>query len=93
MRAKQAGESYDAVICIGCLIKGETDHYDYISACASDGISNVGLDTGVYCVYGVLNCLTEEQAFARAGIGQGSHNHGIDWALAAINMAALKFNP
>ncbi|KAI8799710.1 6,7-dimethyl-8-ribityllumazine synthase [Cladochytrium replicatum] len=82
---------YDAVITIGVLIKGSTMHFEYIADAVSQGIMRVGLDTKVPVVFGVLTCLTEEQAKERAGLGpkEKSHNHGIDWGQAAIEMALL----
>ncbi|KAI8323775.1 6,7-dimetjyl-8-ribityllumazine synthase [Martensiomyces pterosporus] len=84
---------FDAVICIGVLIKGSTMHFEYIADAVSHGIMRVGLDTGVPAVFGVLTCLTDEQAMQRAGIGRGEdkgHNHGTDWGSAAVEMALLK---
>nr|CAG8570907.1 14893_t:CDS:1 [Entrophospora candida]CAG8571839.1 5605_t:CDS:1 [Entrophospora candida] len=79
---------YDAVICIGVLIKGSTMHFEYIADAVSHGIMRVGLDTGVPCVFGVLTCLTDEQALERAGLGSStdSHNHGIDWGHCAVEL-------
>ncbi|KAI7827200.1 6,7-dimethyl-8-ribityllumazine synthase-like protein [Kickxella alabastrina] len=84
---------FDAAICIGVLIKGSTMHFEYIADAVSHGIMRVGLDTGVPTVFGVLTCLTDEQAMQRAGIGRGEdkgHNHGGDWGSAAVEMALLK---
>ncbi|KAJ1955016.1 lumazine synthase [Dipsacomyces acuminosporus] len=84
---------FDAAICIGVLIKGSTMHFEYIADAVSHGIMRVGLDTGVPTVFGVLTCLTDEQAMQRAGIGRGAdkgHNHGLDWGSAAVEMALLK---
>ncbi|KNC87140.1 6,7-dimethyl-8-ribityllumazine synthase [Sphaeroforma arctica JP610] len=83
--------SIDAVVCLGTLIKGETHHYEYICSACSAGISQVGLDTGVPVVFGVLMCLTDEQAQKRAGIGANSHNHGLDWGLTAVEMGKMRF--
>ena len=79
----------DAVVCIGCLIKGETDHYDYISKSVSQALMQVGLDTGKPVIFGVLTCTTESQALQRAGLQAGHHNHGPEWGQAAIEMARL----
>jgi len=81
-------QPFDAVIAIGVLIKGKTMHFEYISDTVSHGLMRVQLDTGVPVVFGVLTALTEDQAFARAGllVGEG-HNHGEDWGLAAVEMA------
>lgn len=61
-------------------------HFEYISDTVSHGLMRVSLDTGVPVVFGVLTVLSEEQAQARAGIIAGSHNHGEDWGLAAVEM-------
>ncbi|KAK4155368.1 6,7-dimethyl-8-ribityllumazine synthase [Chaetomidium leptoderma] len=81
---------FDAIIAIGVLIKGETMHFEYISGSVSDGLMRVSLDTGVPVVFGVLTVLTDEQAKARAGITEGSHNHGEDWGLAAVEMGVKR---
>mmetsp|Transcript_19846 Transcript_19846/g.35286 ORF Transcript_19846/g.35286 Transcript_19846/m.35286 type:complete len:164 (+) Transcript_19846:76-567(+) len=81
----------DAVICIGCLIKGETMHFEYISEAASQGIMRVGLDTGVPVIFGVLTCNTDKQALYRAGLTEdGGHNHGPEWGATAVEMALLR---
>jgi 6,7-dimethyl-8-ribityllumazine synthase len=81
---------FDAVICIGVLIKGSTMHFEYIADAVSHGIMRVGLDTGVPCIFGVLTCLTDEQALTRSGLGSESssdnHNHGIDWGHCAVEL-------
>ncbi|KAK4049910.1 lumazine synthase [Microbotryomycetes sp. JL221] len=79
---------FAAVIAIGVLIKGSTMHFEYISEAVTSGIMRVQLDTGVPVIYGVLNCLTEEQALQRAGVGreQKGHNHGQDWGNAAVEL-------
>ncbi|KAJ1919836.1 lumazine synthase [Mycoemilia scoparia] len=85
---------FDVAICIGVLIKGSTMHFEYIADATSNGIMRVSLDTGIPCIFGVLTCLTDEQAKERAGIaGQNQnegHNHGADWGAAAVEMALLK---
>jgi len=88
---KPAGTSsgpFAAAIAIGTLIKGHTSHYEYISDAVTHGLMRVQLDTGVPVIYGVLNCLTEEQALQRAGVGkeQKGHNHGEDWGNAAVEL-------
>ncbi|RKP10608.1 Lumazine synthase [Thamnocephalis sphaerospora] len=80
---------YDAVITIGVLIKGETQHFEYISEAVTHGLTRVGLDTGVPVIFGVLTCLSDEQALARAGLTEKGHNHGLDWGSAAVEMALL----
>src|SRR5579864_2815869 len=76
-----------AVICLGAVIRGETDHYEYVARGAADGIMQASLNTGVPVIFGVLTCQTEELALARAGGKEG--NKGFDAALAAIEMANL----
>jgi 6,7-dimethyl-8-ribityllumazine synthase len=77
----------DAVICLGCLIKGDTMHFEYIADAATRGIAEVGLATGVPVTFGVLTTLTDEQADVRARPGDG--NKGREAAAAAIEMATL----
>lgn len=78
---------YAAVICLGAVIRGDTDHYDYVCQAATHGILQAGLETGVPVIFGVLTCETEEQAMERAGGAHG--NKGADAALAALEMAVL----
>jgi 6,7-dimethyl-8-ribityllumazine synthase len=78
---------YNAIICLGAVIKGDTDHYEYVCRAATDGILQAGLETGVPIIFGILTCQTEEQALARAGGAEG--NKGADAAKAAIEMAQL----
>jgi 6,7-dimethyl-8-ribityllumazine synthase len=87
--AQRAAESgrFDAVICIGCLIKGETMHFEYIASAACEGIGEAALATGVPMALGVLTALTDEQAMARAADGPG--NKGREAAEAAVQMATL----
>ncbi|KXS22445.1 6,7-dimethyl-8-ribityllumazine synthase [Gonapodya prolifera JEL478] len=84
---------YDAVIAVGVLIKGETAHFEYIAEATTHGLMRVQLESGgVPVVFGVLTALNEEQALLRAGInvnGKSGHNHGNDWAGAAVEMALL----
>jgi 6,7-dimethyl-8-ribityllumazine synthase len=79
-----------AVICIGCLIKGETMHFEYICEAVTQGIMRLNLDHKKPVIFGVLAVMNESQAQARAGIGEGSHNHGVEWAQSAVKMALLK---
>jgi len=65
-------------------------HFEYISGSVSDGLMRVSLDTGVPVVFGVLTVLSDEQAKARAGLIPGSHNHGEDWGLAAVEMGVKR---
>jgi 6,7-dimethyl-8-ribityllumazine synthase len=87
--ALEAGVSgrFDAVICIGCLIKGDTMHFEFIAGATCHGIADAAASTGVPMALGVLTTLTEEQAQARAAEGPG--NKGREAAQAAVEMATL----
>ena len=85
-RLAESGE-FDAIICLGCLIKGDTMHFEYIADAASHGIAQAALATGVPMAFGVLTTMTEEQAVERSTEGPGNKGRGA--ALAAIDMAAL----
>jgi 6,7-dimethyl-8-ribityllumazine synthase len=87
--ARLAGVSrkVDGVVCLGCLIKGETPHFDYIASAVSHGIMQASLDTGVPMAFGVLTTNSLEEAEARVQPGPG--NKGFEAALAAIEMALL----
>lgn len=77
----------DAVICIGCIIQGETRHFEFIAQAVSDGIMNVGLNHQKPVIFSVLTCNTMEQAEDRAG---GKHgNKGVEGAISALKMLAL----
>jgi len=78
---------YDAVICLGAVIRGSTSHYDYVANEMSKGIAKVSLDAGIPVVFGVLTTDTIEQAIERAGTKAG--NKGFDAAVTAIEMANL----
>lgn len=82
-----AGKKYDAVICLGAVIRGATPHFDFVAAEVSKGIAQVSLESGKPVIYGVLTTDTLEQAIERAGTKGG--NKGFDASLAAIEMAAL----
>ena len=82
-----ASGQHDAIVCLGCLIKGDTMHFEYIADAVSHGIMAVGADTGVPVAFGVLTTLTEEQAVARAV--DGPDNKGREAALAAVEMATI----
>jgi 6,7-dimethyl-8-ribityllumazine synthase len=86
-RVTAASGRFDAIVCIGCLIKGETMHFEYIAATACSGIAEAAADTGVPMALGVITTLTEEQARERAADGPG--NKGREAALAAVEMATL----
>ncbi len=79
---------FDAVICLGCVIKGETDHNEYINHQAAAGIARVSDETGVPAIFGVLTPSNVEQALARAG--EGTTNKGYEAALGAVVMANLR---
>jgi len=83
-----ASAQYDAIICLGCLLRGETAHYDVIVTECARGIGQSAQETGVPHAFGVLTCDTLEQAIDRAGLKMG--NKGMEAALAAIEMANLK---
>ena len=87
--ARAAAESgrCDAVVCLGCIIRGETPHFDYIASAVAHGITEAAGDTGVPMAFGVLTTDTLEQAAARSG--PGPDNKGREAAAAAIEMAAL----
>ena len=81
-------KKYDAIICIGCLLRGDTAHYDVIVNEVTRGIGQSAQETGVPHSFGVLTCETLEQAIDRAGLKMG--NKGFEAALAAVEMASLK---
>lgn len=87
--AKKMAESgkYDAVICLGAVIRGATSHYDYVCAEVSKGVATVSMQTGVPVMFGILTTDTIEQAIERAGTKAG--NKGYDCALGAIEMINL----
>jgi 6,7-dimethyl-8-ribityllumazine synthase len=82
-----ASGRYDAIICLGAIIRGETPHYDYLAADVTKGLSAVALETGVPVAYGVITADTVEQAIDRAGVKAG--NKGFEAAMTAIEMANL----
>jgi len=83
-RAAETGR-YDAIVCLGCIIRGETPHFDYIARAVADGITAGASATGVPMAFGVLTTNSVEEALARAG--DGPSNKGREAALAAIEMA------
>ena len=87
-RALAETRKYDAVICLGCLLRGDTAHYDVIVNEVARGIGQSAQETGVPHAFGVLTCETLEQAIDRAGLKMG--NKGFEAALAAVEMANLK---
>jgi 6,7-dimethyl-8-ribityllumazine synthase len=78
---------YDAVICLGAVVRGDTPHFDYISAEVTKGVAMVGLETGLPVIYGVITADSLEQAIGRAGTKEG--NQGFKAAVSAIEMANL----
>lgn len=87
--AQKLGKSgkYAAVICLGCVIRGDTDHYDHVAGSATSGIANAGLAAGIPVIFGVLTCDTLEQAVHRAGAKAG--NKGFEAAVCAVEMVNL----
>ena len=88
LMARQAALSrrYDAVICLGAVIRGQTPHFDYVCAEVSKGIANAGFQTGVPVIFGIVTADTMQQALERAGI---KSNKGWDYAMNALEMASL----
>jgi 6,7-dimethyl-8-ribityllumazine synthase len=83
-----ASGHFDGVVCLGAVIRGETDHYDYVCSAAADGILRVALDTGVPCGFGVLTVDTMEQALARVtgGDKRDTGAHAAEAVLAALDV-------
>ena len=86
-RKLAAGGRYAAVVCLGCVIRGETAHFDHVAGQAAAGVMQAGLATGVPVIFGVLTTDSVEQALNRAGLKGG--NKGADAAMAAIEMVNL----
>ena len=84
---KMAAKDYDAIICLGAVIRGGTPHFEYVSAEVTKGIAQVGLNTGRPVIYGIITADTIEQAIERAGTKAG--NKGADAAVTAIEMVNL----
>jgi 6,7-dimethyl-8-ribityllumazine synthase len=85
---KMAGsKKYDAIICLGTVIRGETPHFDYVASEVSKGVAKVGLDSNIPVIFGVITAENMEQAIQRAGVKEGSK--GKDAALSAIEMVNL----
>lgn len=82
-----ASKKYAAVVCLGAVIRGDTDHYDYVAGGAANGVAQAALSTGVPVIFGILTCDTVEQAVNRAGAKSG--NKGFDAAMTAIEMVNL----
>ena len=90
LAAKYCADSgrYAGIACLGAVIRGETDHYDFVCTEAAGGIARIQLDTGVPCAFGVLTVDNMEQALAR--VGGGVRHQGEDAARAVLRMAALR---
>lgn len=86
-KAMAESKTYDAILCLGCVIRGATSHYDYVCAEAAKGVARVGEDTGIPAIFGVLTTDTIQQAIERAGTKAG--NKGAEAALAGIEMVDL----
>jgi len=89
LAARKLAESgrYDAIICLGAIIRGETPHFDYLAGEVTSGMAAVSRETGVPVAYGIITAETVEQAINRAGVKSG--NKGFEAAMAAIEMANL----
>ena len=86
-RRMAASGNFDAIVCLGAVIRGDTPHFDYVASEAAKGIAQASMETGVPIVFGVLTTDTTEQALERAGIKAG--NKGFDAAMTAMEMADL----
>ena len=86
LKLAQTGK-FQAVVCLGCIIRGQTDHYDHVASEATKGIAYVGVQTGVPTIFGVITADNLEQAIDRAGAKQG--NHGAKAMMTAIEMVNL----
>lgn len=86
LRLARSGE-YAAVICLGCVIRGDTDHYEHVASEAAKGVAHAAMASSVPVIFGILTCDTLEQAINRAGAKSG--NKGFDAALSAIEMVNL----
>jgi 6,7-dimethyl-8-ribityllumazine synthase len=89
LAAQHAAETgrFDAVVCLGCLIRGETSHFEYISSAVAQGLASAAAATGVPMAFGVLTTNSAEEALARAGEGPGNKGH--EAALAALEMSDM----
>ena len=89
LAARALASRADAVICLGCVIRGETAHFEHVAGQAAAGIMRVGLDTGVPVVFGVLTTESLDQALARSEEQPGGHNVGEEAAAVAVEMTAI----
>jgi 6,7-dimethyl-8-ribityllumazine synthase len=85
-RAAQSGQ-FDAIVCLGCVIRGETPHFEYIASAVASGVTSASADTGVPMTFGVLTTNSVEEAIERAG--EGPSNKGFEAATAAVSMAGV----
>ena len=88
-RLLAASKRVDVVVCLGCLIKGETMHFEYISQAVSMGLMQVSVDSFVPCIFGVLTVLNKEQAVKRC---TGKSNEGLGWGSAAVEMGLARMS-
>ena len=89
LAAKALAADHDAVLCLGCVIRGETAHFEHVAGQCAAGIMRVGLDTGTPVVFGVLTTEDLDQALARSRPEPGAHNVGEEGAAAAVEMVTL----
>lgn len=87
--AQECARTFDAVICLGVIIRGGTPHFDYVASAATQGLTRVALDTGTPIGFGVLTCDDEDQALARAGLPGSVEDKGAEAASAAIATAVV----
>lgn len=82
---------FDGIICIGCLIKEGSPHYDYVNSAVTQGIMRLNLDYKVPVIYGILSCVNEAQAKARSGLDGRGQNAGKDWGITCVESCLLRF--
>jgi 6,7-dimethyl-8-ribityllumazine synthase len=85
--AQECAAAFDAVVCLGVIIRGGTPHFEFVSSAATDGLTRVALDTRTPIGFGVLTCDNDEQALARAGLPGSTEDKGAEAAWAAISTA------
>eukprot|EP00931_Biecheleriopsis_adriatica_P100730 TRINITY_DN75983_c0_g1_i1.p1 TRINITY_DN75983_c0_g1~~TRINITY_DN75983_c0_g1_i1.p1 ORF type:complete len:395 (-),score=67.67 TRINITY_DN75983_c0_g1_i1:81-1211(-) len=81
---------FDGIVCIGCVIKGQSMHFEYVSEAVTQGIMRLNLDYKVPVIYGILSVLSEEQAKERSGLGGAGHNSGKEWGVTCVESCLLK---
>ncbi len=84
---QESKKKFDAIVALGCLIKGETMHFEYIANSVAQGLMELNVDEKIPVVFGVLTCLNQKQATTRS---KGKNNHGYGWGYTAVEMALLK---